>query len=89
MAHIAPLRSPFTPGVAAQLDPTTPAGVAPIRPLQTFARNLPTTAAVSGWGRHEHLLLFYGRYQAIDFAARAARAEPEPGAARFADIVAP
>jgi hypothetical protein len=34
------------------------------------------------------LLLLCGCYHAISFAARAVRVEPEPGAPRFADVVA-
>lgn len=187
MACIAPLGPPFTPDVAAQLDSMMPAGVAPIGLFRTFARNLPMTVAMSGWGRYElghrlsltmrereivivrtcarcrceygwgvhlmffadrvgltreqilslthgspddpcwaterervlirvvdalhdssdvsddlwlttrgvldearvlDLLLLCGWYHAISFAARATRVEPEPGAPRFADIVA-
>jgi alkylhydroperoxidase family enzyme len=53
MARIAPLDPPFTPAVAAQLDSMMPAGVAPIGLFRTFARNLPMTVAMSGWGKHE------------------------------------
>ena len=53
MARIAPLDPPFTPEVAAQLDSMMPAGVPPIGLFRTLARNLPTTVAMSGWGRYE------------------------------------
>ena len=53
MARISPLDPPFTPDVAAQLDSMMPAGVAPIGLFRTFARNLPMTVAMSGWGRYE------------------------------------
>jgi len=53
MPRIAPIDPPFTPDVAAQLDAMMPAGVAPIGLFRTFARNLPMTVAMSGWGRYE------------------------------------
>ena len=53
MARIAPVDPPFTPAVGAQLASMMPAGVAPIGLFRTFARNLPMTVAMSGWGRYE------------------------------------
>jgi alkylhydroperoxidase family enzyme len=53
MTRIAPLLPPFPPAEGAQLAAMMPAGAAPIGLFRTFARNLPMTVAMSGWGRYE------------------------------------
>lgn len=53
MARISPLEAPYPPDVAAQLEAMMPPGVPPIGLFRTFARNLPMTVAMSGWGRYE------------------------------------
>ena len=51
--RIAPLEAPFEPEVEAQLRSMMPAGVPAIALFRTFVRNLPMTAAMEPWGRHE------------------------------------
>ncbi|MGW4940765.1 carboxymuconolactone decarboxylase family protein [Actinoplanes sp. NPDC004185] len=53
MTRIAPLEPPYAPDVAARLESLMPPGVPPIGLFRTLARNLPMTAAMSGWGRYE------------------------------------
>ncbi|MEU8613588.1 carboxymuconolactone decarboxylase family protein [Actinoplanes sp. NPDC048791] len=53
MTRIAPVEPPYPPDVAAQLESMMPPGVPPIGLFRTLARNLPMTAAMSGWGRYE------------------------------------
>ncbi|MEV0721144.1 carboxymuconolactone decarboxylase family protein, partial [Asanoa sp. NPDC050611] len=53
MVRVPPLEAPYAADVAAQLESMTPAGVAPIGLFRTFAKNLPMTVAMSGWGRYE------------------------------------
>jgi hypothetical protein len=53
MARIDPLEPPYEPAVAAQLDSMMPPGVPPISLFRTFARNLPMTEAMGGWGGYE------------------------------------
>ena len=53
MTRIAPVEPPYSPDVAAQLESMMPAGVPPIGLFRTLVRNLPMTAAMSGWGRYE------------------------------------
>ena len=67
-----------------------PPGVPPIRLFRTFARNLPMTAAMNGWGGYElsrrlSLSMLAGWYHAISFTANAARVAGEDGAPRLAD----
>jgi alkylhydroperoxidase family enzyme len=49
-ARIAPLEPPYAPAVAEQLAGMMPPGVEPIGLFRTFARNLPMTSAMRGWG---------------------------------------
>jgi alkylhydroperoxidase family enzyme len=44
---------PYPPEVAERLEAMMPPGVPPILLFRTFARNLPMTAAMSGWGSYE------------------------------------
>jgi alkylhydroperoxidase family enzyme len=53
MARIPPFDPPFPPDVAATLASMMPTGVAPIGLFRTFARNLPMTVAMRGWGSYE------------------------------------
>ncbi|OWY61674.1 carboxymuconolactone decarboxylase [cyanobacterium TDX16] len=52
-ARIPPLEPPFRPEVAERLEAMMPAGVPPIALFRTFARNLPMTEAMGGWGSYE------------------------------------
>lgn len=52
-ARIAPVQPPYPEAVDAALAPMTPAGVAPIGLFRLFARNLPMTQAMHGWGGYE------------------------------------
>lgn len=52
MSRIAPLEPPYADEVEAQLTSMMPAGVPPIGLFRTFARNLPMTGAMHGWGRY-------------------------------------
>jgi alkylhydroperoxidase family enzyme len=51
--RIDPVQPPYTPQVAERLDAMMPPGVPPILLFRTFVRNLPMTAAMSGWGGYE------------------------------------
>jgi alkylhydroperoxidase family enzyme len=58
MAHgpvtrIESVRPPYPVEVAQRLEAMMPPGVPPILLFRTFARNLPMTAAMSGWGGYE------------------------------------
>jgi hypothetical protein len=53
MARIEPLQPPYEPEVAERLAAMMPPGVAPIGLFRTFARNLPMTTAMGGWGSYE------------------------------------
>jgi alkylhydroperoxidase family enzyme len=53
MSRISPLEPPYSEEVGGQLASMMPAGAAPIALFRTFARNLPMTVAMSGWGRYE------------------------------------
>ena len=53
MARIAPLDPPYADDVAAELAAMMPPGVPPIGLFRTFARHLPMTRALRGWGAHE------------------------------------
>jgi hypothetical protein len=52
-SRIAPLSAPYEPGVHDELEAMMPAGVAPILLFRTFAKNLPMTRAMRGWGSYE------------------------------------
>jgi len=52
-ARINPVCPPYSPDVAERLDAMMPPGVPPILLFRTFVRNLPMTAALSGWGGYE------------------------------------
>jgi alkylhydroperoxidase family enzyme len=51
--RIAPLEAPYEPATSAQLAQMMPAGTPPIALFRAFAKNLPMTVAMSGWGRYE------------------------------------
>src|SRR5215469_9279204 len=53
MVRIPPLDPPYAPDVASQLESMMPPGAPPIDLFRTFAKNLPMTVAMSGWGRYE------------------------------------
>jgi alkylhydroperoxidase family enzyme len=53
MTRVDPVCPPYSPEIAEQLGAMMPPGVPPILLFRTFARNLPMTAAMSGWGRYE------------------------------------
>jgi alkylhydroperoxidase family enzyme len=53
VTRIEPVRPPYQPEVAERLEAMMPPGVPPILLFRTFARNLPMTAAMSGWGGYE------------------------------------
>jgi alkylhydroperoxidase family enzyme len=53
MARIQPLEPPFEPEVADQLTRMMPSGAEPIGLFRLFARNLPMTRAMHGWGRYQ------------------------------------
>jgi alkylhydroperoxidase family enzyme len=53
VSRIAPLEPPYSDEVGAQLASMMPAGLPPIGLFRLFARNLPMTEAMSGWGRYE------------------------------------
>ena len=53
MSRIALVEPPYEPEVGAQLGSMMPAGVPPIGLFRMFARNLPMTSAMHGWGRYE------------------------------------
>ncbi|HXP21682.1 MAG TPA: carboxymuconolactone decarboxylase family protein [Streptosporangiaceae bacterium] len=47
------MRPPYEPEVGERLEAMMPPGVPPIGLFRTFARNLPMTAAMAGWGGYE------------------------------------
>ena len=51
-ARIAPLEPPYEPAVEQQLESMMPPGVPPIALFRTFARNMPMTMAMQGWGSY-------------------------------------
>jgi alkylhydroperoxidase family enzyme len=51
--RIAPLGPPYDPEVDAQLSAMMPPGVPPLALFRTFARNLPMTVAMHGYGAYE------------------------------------
>lgn len=51
--RIAPVQPPYPEAVDAALAPLSPPGVAPIGLFRLFARNLPMTEAMRGWGGYE------------------------------------
>ncbi|MEU4424716.1 carboxymuconolactone decarboxylase family protein [Actinoplanes sp. NPDC024001] len=51
--RIPPLGAPYPEGVEDQLAAMMPPGVPPIGLFRTFARNLPMTVAMTGWGSYE------------------------------------
>jgi alkylhydroperoxidase family enzyme len=51
--RIEPVRPPYQPEVAERLEAMMPPRVPPILLFRTFVRNLPMTAAMSGWGGYE------------------------------------
>jgi len=51
--RIEPVQPPYPPQVAERLAAMMPPGVPPILLFRTFVRNLPMTAAMSGWGGYE------------------------------------
>ena len=51
--RIDPVQPPYSPQVAERLDAMMPPGAPPILLFRTFARNLPMTTAMSGWGGYE------------------------------------
>lgn len=53
MSRIAALTPPFDDEVASQLDRMMPPGVPPIGLFRTFAKNLPMSDALVGWGGYE------------------------------------
>lgn len=53
MTRIEPLSPPYSPETAAQLEHMMPPGVPPILLFRTFAKNLPMTDALRGWGGYE------------------------------------
>jgi hypothetical protein len=53
MARIRTLDPPYAPQVAECLAGMMPPGQPPIRLFRTFARNLPMTTAMRGWGSYE------------------------------------
>lgn len=50
MSRISPLSPPYEPAIAARLAGMMPDGVPPIALFRTFARNMPMTDALVGWG---------------------------------------
>jgi hypothetical protein len=53
MSRLPPLEPPYEPDVEDRLSAMMPPGVPPILLFRTFARNMPMTAAMDGWGRYE------------------------------------
>jgi hypothetical protein len=53
MPRIRPVEPPFEPETGALLAGMMPSGVPPIGLFRTFARNLPMTRAMTGWGGYE------------------------------------
>lgn len=52
-ARIDPVQPPYSPEAAERLSAMMPPGVPPLLLFRTFARNLPMTAAMTGWGGYE------------------------------------
>lgn len=52
-ARIEPVQPPYSPEAAERLSAMMPPGVPPLLLFRTFARNLPMTAAMAGWGGYE------------------------------------
>ena len=94
MTRIQPLRPPYSPEVAERLEAMMPPVVPPILLFRTFARNLPMTTAMGGWGSYElgkHLsLTMRDREIVIDRTCARCRCEYEWGVhvAFFAERVA-
>lgn len=53
MPRLQPLEPPYEPDVEDRLSAMMPPGTPPIALFRTFARNMPMTAAMDGWGRYE------------------------------------
>lgn len=53
MSRMPPLEPPYESDVEDRLSAMMPPGVPPILLFRTFARNMPMTAAMDGWGRYE------------------------------------
>jgi alkylhydroperoxidase family enzyme len=53
VTRIEPVQPPYEPDVAERLEAMMPPGIPPIGLFRTFARNLPMTAAMAGWGGYE------------------------------------
>jgi alkylhydroperoxidase family enzyme len=53
MARIEPLHPPYDADIQELLAAMMPPGVPPIGLFRTFARNLPMTRAMTGWGSYE------------------------------------
>lgn len=53
MPRIEPLTPPYDPAVEQRLGKMMPDGVPPILLFRTFAKNLPMTDALAGWGGYE------------------------------------
>jgi alkylhydroperoxidase family enzyme len=53
MPRLHPLEPPYEPDVEDRLSAMMPPGTPPILLFRTFARNMPMTAAMDGWGRYE------------------------------------
>jgi alkylhydroperoxidase family enzyme len=51
--RVDPVCPPYPPLVAERLEVMMPPGVPPILLFRSFVRNLPMTAAMSGWGSYE------------------------------------
>ena len=51
--RVDPVQPPYPPQVAERLAAMMPPGEPPILLFRTFARNLPMTAAMNGWGSYE------------------------------------
>lgn len=83
MSRIQPLESPYEPAVADQLSRMMPPGAEPIGLFRLFARNLPMTQAMHGWGKYQlgpHLALsLREREIVIDRTCALARCEYEWG----------
>lgn len=52
-ARVEPVTPPYEPEVTSVLTSMMPPGVPPIGLFRTFAKNLPMTSAMRGWGRYE------------------------------------
>jgi alkylhydroperoxidase family enzyme len=63
--RIEPLTEPFDPQTADVLTSMMPPGVPPIALFRTFAKNLPMTEAMRGWGAYQ-----LGRKLSVDLRTR-------------------